>query len=797
MLLHDLKAAVRSLKRSPGVTAAALISLGLGIAVCSAVFSLIEAVLIQPLPFPSQERLVFATETAGAERSLNAVSGPDLVDMRARVRSFEALGGFHRTTFTLTGLGAAERIDAAALESGVFSALRIPPVRGRAFDAPDDAAGAPRVAVLSHAFWKTRLGGAESAVGSSITLDGQPFTVVGVMPPDFRFPLDGPAAALWVQPRAAPFGNMLGERALFFYQLVGRLRAGATVEQARGELATIVSAISAAHPESHPHRSAFVVPLREQVVGRDRGALLLLLGAVGLLLLIACANVGSLLLARAMARRHDLAVRAALGASKRQLFRQLLIESAVLGLAGGALGLCVCAVSIDAFAQLLPAEVPRLRPITLDAGVLVFGIAISLLATLVCGTAPALLLSNAGAGEILRASQGAPARGTRLRSVLVIAEVALALALLVSATLFGRSLLSVQRVEAGVSTAGLQVVRFTLPEARYPEAGQRRFVETLVARTAAIPGVTGVAAASPLPVGGHGLGLTVTPLDHPEPNPPQSDFFALSPGALGLLGVRIERGREFAAEDRAEGRPVVVINETLARRLWPAEDPIGKRIGLGPGDPASREVIGLVHEVRQVLDVAPGPQIYAPFAQVPWPFTTLIVRSALAPATLHHALRAEVDAIDSDLPVDVPRTIDSILAGTVARRQFSTLVLSAFAGAALLLALLGINGTLAYLVAQRTREMGVRLALGAQRRQVLLLVLRDGLRLTGAGIVLGLAVAWASSRALSSQLFGVSATDPLTYAAVSLALLAAAVLATLLPAWRATRVDPMVALRAE
>jgi hypothetical protein len=270
MFLHDLKAAVRSLKRSPGVTAAALISLGLGIAVCSAVFSLIEAVLIQPLPFPSQERLVFATETAGAERSLNAVSGPDLADMRARVRSFEALGGFHRTTFTLTGLGAAERIDAAALESGVFSALRIPPVRGRAFDAPDDAAGAPRVAVLSHAFWKTRLGGAESAVGSSITLDGQPFTVVGVMPPDFRFPLDGPAAALWVQPRAAPFGNMLGERALFFYQLVGRLRAGATVERARGELATNVSAISAAHPESHPHRGAFVVPLREQAVGRDR-----------------------------------------------------------------------------------------------------------------------------------------------------------------------------------------------------------------------------------------------------------------------------------------------------------------------------------------------------------------------------------------------------------------------------------------------------------------------------------------------------------------------------------------------
>src|SRR3954463_7697414 len=283
MLLQDLKIAVRSLRRSPGVTAAALISLGVGIAVCSAVFSLIEAVLIQPLPFPAQARLVFATETAGAERSLNAVSGPDLEDIRARARSFEVLGGFHRTTFTLTGLGAAERVDAAALESAVFSALRIPPRRGRAFDPPDDAAGAQRVAVLSHAFWKARLGGAESAVGSAITLDGQPFTVVGVMPPEFRFPLDGPAAAVWVQPRAAPFGNMLGERALFFYQLVGRLRPGATVEQAQAELGAIVSAISAAHPESHPHRGAFVVPLREQLVGRDRGALLLLLGAVGLL----------------------------------------------------------------------------------------------------------------------------------------------------------------------------------------------------------------------------------------------------------------------------------------------------------------------------------------------------------------------------------------------------------------------------------------------------------------------------------------------------------------------------------
>jgi putative ABC transport system permease protein len=797
LFLLDLKLALRSLRRSSGVSAAALISLGLGIAVCTAVFSVIEAVLIAPLPFPAQETLVYATETAGAERSLNAVSGPDLLDWRARQHSFEVLAGFRPTSFTLTGLGPAERVDAAAVESGIFSALRIPPERGRAFDASDDAPGAPRVAMVSHAFWKSRMGGADAALGSSLILDGKPSTVVGIMPPEFRFPLDGPAAGIWVQPRQAPFGNMLDERALFFFQVVGRLRSSATLEQARAELAAITSSISAANPASHSQRGVRVAPLREQLVGSERGALLLLLGAVGVLLLIACANVGSLLLARAMARRHDLAVRAALGASQRQLLRQLLTESAVLGIAGGLLGVALCALSIDAFASLLPAQVPRLRPIALDGRVLAFGLLLSLVATLVSGTGPALFLSKAGAQEILRASAGSAARGTRLRSVLVVAEVALALALLVGATLLGRSLQSVHRVEAGVVSAGLQVVNFTLPEARYPEAGQRRFVEGLLARGAAIPGVTAVAAASPLPVGGRGLGLTVAPLDRQEPNPPQSAFFALSPGALRLLGVAIERGREFAADDRAEGRPVVVVNETLARRLWPGEDPLGKRIGLGPGDTQAREVVGVVREVRQALDVAPGPQIYAPIAQVPWPFTTLIVRTALAPAALQRALRAEVDAIDSELPVEAPRTVDAVLAGTVARRRFSALVLTGFAAAAMLLAVLGIHGTLAYLVAQRTREMGVRLALGAQRRAVLSLVLRDGLRLAATGVGLGLLLAWACSRALASQLFQISATDPLTYAGVSVALLAAAVLATLVPAWRATRVDPMVALRAE
>ena len=797
MLLHDLKLALRALWRWPGVTAVAVLSLSLGIGVSSAVFSLVEALLLRPLPFAAQDELVFASETAGPDRQLNAVSGPDLLDWRARSKSFQQLAGFRRTAFTLTDRGDPERLDAAAVESGVFAALRAPPELGRPLGEADDQAGAPRVAVVSHSFWERKLGADPAALGKSVRLDGQPFTVVGVMPASFRFPLDGAPVDVWVQPRQAPHGNLLDERALFFFQVLGRLRPGSTVESAGAELATITAAIAQAHPDSHAQHAALVAPLKEQLVGKDRGTLLLLLGAVGLLLLIACANVSGLLLARAISRRHELAVRAALGATRTRLLRQLLTESLLLGLCGGAVGLLFCAATLDALVALLPPEIARVRAITVDAGVVAFGLGLSLLCAAVFGSAPALLLADASAQESLRASAGSQVRGLRLRGALVVAEVALALSLLIGATLLTRSLQSLHEVDPGFAPQGLRAVHLTLPESRYPEAAQPTFAESLAQRAAAIPGVQGAAWASPLPVGGRSIGLTVTPKDRPEPHPPQTSLFSMGPGALALLGVHLERGREFTARDRDKAPPVVIVNQSLARLLWPGLDPIGRRIGLGPGDTESREVVGLTRDLRQGLDVPPGPQIFAPYAQVSWPFGSLVVRSTLTSAALLAAIRREVAALDAELPVTPPQPLEELLNGTVARRSLLALVLGLFAAGALLLAVAGIHGTLSFAVAQRTRELGIRRALGAQRGQVLSLVLRQGLGLAAAGVALGVLLSLLLSRVLGSLVFGITATDPLTYLGVSLVLLGAAAAATLLPALAATRVDPVVALKAE
>jgi putative ABC transport system permease protein len=789
--MNDFALALRFIRRSPGLALAALISLSLGIGVSSAVFSVVEAMLLKPLPFAAQEELLYANETAGADRAQGNVSGPDLEDWRARSKSFSQLGGFRRTAFTLTGLGPAERIDAAGFESSVFAALRVSPIRGRVFGPGDDAPGAPRVAVVSERFVRAH-GDAQS-----LTLDGQPYAVVGVMPATFRFPLDGAVADIWVQPRYAPFGQMLGERALFFYEVLGRLRPGATAQEARAELEAITSSIAAAHPDSHAQRAALVVPLREQLVGKDRGALLLLFCAVALLLLIACANVGSLFLARAVARRHELSVRAALGASRARLLRQLLVETLFLGLLGGALGVFVCSLSLDAVASFLPAELPRLRDLGVDGGVVGFAALVSLVSCAIFGTGPALLLANSSAQEALRAGPLGSPRALKLRASLVVFEVALALALLIDATLLSRSLRSAQHVDPGFAPAGLQAVDLTLPAARYPADAQMRFAEDLLRRAQVIPGVTSAAFVSPLMVAGRSIGLTVAPRDRDEPHPPQSSLSSLSPGALGLMGVALERGREFTAQDKAEAPPVVVINRTLAKLLWPGQDALGKRIALGPGDDASREVVGIAGDVRPALDVPPGPQIYAPYAQVPWPFGTLVLKSALAPPSLREELRREIGTIDSALPIALPRTLESALAGTLARRRFLAAVLTLFAAAALVLAVSGVYGALSYLVAQRGRELAIRSALGARPGQVLSHVLRQGVALGGLGVAIGVGLALASSRALSAQVFGISATDPASYVAMGLGMLALSAFATVVPAIRATRADPAHALRAE
>jgi putative ABC transport system permease protein len=457
----------------------------------------------------------------------------------------------------------------------------------------------------------------------------------------------------------------------------------------------------------------------------------------------------------------------------------------------------LCWLSLDAVNALLPAELPRLRELRVDALVVAFAAAVSLLSCAVFGSGPALLLSRASALESLRAGALGSPRALRLRSALVIGEVALALALLIDATLLSRSLRGAQRIDPGFSPAGLQVVDLTLPAARYPPPKQPQFEEELLRRVSAIPGVTAASFASPLGIAGRSIGLTVAPRDHAEPHPPQSALSSIAPGTLPLLGVPMLEGRDFTAQDNDKAPSVVIINRTLARLLWPSQEALGKRIQLGPGDPEAREVVAVVGDTHATLDTPAPPQIYAPYAQVPWPFGSLVMRSALGPAALREELRREIAAIDSTLPVALPRSLDAALQGTLARRGFLALVLTFFAGGALLLAVAGVYGALSYLVAQRRRELAIRSALGASPAQVLLWVLRQGVALGSIGVLAGLGLALASSKALSAQVFGISATDPSSYGAMGAGMLALSAVATLLPALASTRSDPAEALRTE
>ncbi|MET0398767.1 MAG: ABC transporter permease [Longimicrobiaceae bacterium] len=794
-LLQDLRFALRTLLRSPAFAGVAILTLALGIGAVATLFSVVDGVLLRPLPFREPDRLVSVSP---------ALLRGEYVLARDRSRSFAELGGYQGGVgFGLSGGGEPERVTGAYASTNLFAALGAEPLLGRGFAAGEDQPGRGAVVVLGHGLWRRRFGGDPAAVGRTVTLDGEPRTVVGVMPAEFRFP--SAETELWVPVPLDPAPHAVGALwGMGGFQAVGRLAPGATPRQALAELGALARAMRAENPlwtPPEPYRAdAAVVPLRDAVVGEVRPTLLVLLAAVGFVLLIACANVANLLLARGLGRAREMALRSALGAGRGRLVRQLLTESLVLALAGGAAGLLLASWGLRWLVAALPADTPRLAEVALDGRVTALALGATLLTGVAAGLLPAWRVTRRELQGPLREGAGAGGGRRRLSGVLVAAEIGLAMVLVVGAGLLIRSVRALVAVDPGFRTERVVSARIDPPESLYGDpARQRAFYAEVLGRVQALPGVGAAGLTSQLPLGGEPSswataveGVTL------DPNAlPMFDRRAVTPEYLRTLGVRLVRGRAFTAADREDAPPVALVDEAAARRFWPAEDPVGKRIG-HPWANDWMTVVGVVAEVRSAgLAGEQNPAYYVPFAQKPGAGMTLVARTTSPPEALAGSLRAVVAGVDPRVPVSRVRAMDEWVAQSVARPRLTAVLLGAFAGLALLLGAVGVYGVVAYTVGERTREIGLRIALGAGVGDVVGMVLRQGALLAAAGIGAGLLASLAATRALAGLLYGVTATDPLTFAVVPAILAAAALLATWLPARRASRVDPMSALRGD
>ncbi|MCY1018793.1 ABC transporter permease [Pyxidicoccus sp. MSG2] len=806
-LLQDLRLALRRLRRSPTFTVVAVATLALGIGANVAIFSVVHAVLLRPLPMRDDARLV-RLYTVGRQGP-GPTSPLDLRDVREQARAFEGVVGLASAAVTLGADGpesSPEKIQTGLVSAEFFQVLGAGVQLGRGLQAGDDAPGAPQVAVLSHGLWQRRFGGSPSVLGRSLDLGGpQPWTVVGVAAPGFDFPA---RSELWTPLQWDASMVKSEARGAHWLEVYGRLAPGVSLEEARTEVSGIARRLAEQYPKTNADTGASVELLRDVLLGNVRPSLLLLLGAVGLVLLIACANLTHLLLARATSREGELSVRLALGASRGRLARELLLESALLSVLGGGAGLLAAMWALDALALFGPRDIPRIDEVALNRTVLAFTAGLAVLTTFLFGLVPALHAARADLGRGLRAVSGGggtSAHRHRTRSVLIIGETALAVLLLVSAGLLLRSFVHLRGAEPGFQPEGVLTVRMELPPLhyRFGSAAPEAFYDSLLERVRALPGVKAAGAVSLLPMDG-GIKWTVPLKDAHRPSAPgdapwETRVRIITPGALEALRVKVLRGRGLTAEDR--GGRVVLVSAEAARRFWPDEDPVGHTVSTemdwGNGAFGGR-VVGVVED--QALDGlgAPAvPELFVPYEQARGTGMTLLVRTDGEPLALASAVRAELRALDASLAVSSVRTLSSVVDGTVAPLRFYLLLVGLFAGVALLLAAVGLYGVVAYAVLQRTRELGIRMALGARERQVTGLVLGRYLGLTAAGLVVGLGLAAGASRALTHLLSGVRPVDPMTYAGVVLVLGAVAFLAALLPARRAARVPPAIALRGD
>ena len=804
-LWQDLRYGLRMLMKQPGFTLVAIIALALGIGANTAIFSVVNSVLVRPLPFANSDRLVVIWQSNPQANSFReAVAAANFLDWKDQNTVFEQIAAFREDNFNITGTDRPEQIPGSRVNPSLFQVLGVQPLLGRVFQDEDQDS---RSVVISKGLWGRLFADAPNIIGQKLIVNGEPLTITAVMPAGFDFPEGND---LWVRSRYRVPENPLNlkedpsaDRGHQYFRVIALLKSNVTLEQAQAEMDTISSRLEQQYPNQNMGQGGSLVSLREEEVGQVRPILLILFGAVGFVLLIVCANVANLLMARAATRQKEIAIRVALGASRKRIAQQLLTESVMLALAGGGAGLLVALWGISPLVALIPADIHGLQNISIDTKVLGFTMLVSLLTGLVFGLLPAMQASKTDLNESLKESGRGSTEGRRgasIRSVLIVSEIALSLVLLIGAGLMIKSFIRLQQVDLGFATDNVLTMRLTLPQAKYPEKrDQARFFQQALQQVQATPGVELAAAISRLPLtpGNSSRSFNIEGRSGNNAEAGSSaDYRVISPDYFRAMGIPVLKGRSFTERDNAEAAGSVIINETAARRDWPDEDPIGKRLQI-EGDEWF-EIVGVVGDVKHLGQASKArAEVYVSYLKRPWPFMTILARSPQNATALGETLREAVMAVDRDQPVYEIKTVEQLVSRSVARRRSNMLLLGIFAVVAMVIAAVGIYGVMSYSITQRKHEIGIRIALGANRRDILKMVLGYGLTLALAGVMIGAVAALMLTRLIESLLFGVSATDPATFALISVILIGVALGACFVPARRATKVDPMVALRYE
>jgi len=806
-VLQDIRYAVRKLSRTPGFTAIAAFTLALAIGATTAIFSVIDGVLLKPLPFRDPERVVRVTNMRDGSRQSSSV--PDFVDIRAQSKSYSSMAALDNQAMNLTGGSEPERVQAARVGASFWSLLGVTPEIGRGFAPNEDTQSATRTVVLSDGLWKRRFGADQRIIGKTIALDGNSYTVIGVAPAGFSFP-DRPD--VWIPMVFSPDDINPESRGSHWMGMMARLAPNVTVAQASAELATITRRLEQQYPESNTNMSGAVFQMQEYLVGDVRPALFVMLGAVAFVLLIACANVANLLLVRAAARESEMAVRTALGAGAWRLVRQLVIESVLLAMIGGVFGTLLALWGVDLLLAMAPNGLPRINEVSVNGSVLLFTAGVTALTGVLFGLFPALHAARANVGGMLKEGMRGSSGGVasrRARNTLVMAEMALAVVLLVGAGLLIRSFSKLLAVDPGFRAERVVTFAIAAPDTKYGQYAQlRELVSNLVERMQRVPGAQGAAIVTGLPLSNLMMRTSAHIVGTPKETPAErksTDVAMVTPGYFTTMGIPLVAGRDFTDHD-GSGAPVVsIVNQEFVKRYFPNENPIGKHIALGWEQDTAKtggnmtlggEIVGVVANVkRRGLSQEVFPETYASYMQPTFSNFSVVVRSTADPSTVMAAIRAQVRELDRDLPLSDLRQLKELVAASVSRPRFYTTILGVFASIALILAAVGIYGVISYAVSLRTRELGIRIALGATGRQVSGLVLQQGVGLAIAGVLLGGAGAYSLTRLLRKLLFGVSATDPLTFVGVAALLTAIAAIASFVPARRAAKVDPLLAMR--